>query len=191
MKEIKQKKGFENRSYKLDSNSEFVEVTFNSIKEKLRYKIHLTEIGNEILYEADNVIVGKIFIGITTLITLVCLGVYYLGNPEDPGTYIANTIIWGTISICGFIWPHKDDILIVNGSKHIRLFRTKPSEEKVLEFANHLIKMANEKRKELAINFDFSEEQFTANINWLLNMKLIEPKEFEELKAEYKFKKLI
>ncbi|WP_298529578.1 hypothetical protein [uncultured Christiangramia sp.] len=191
MKEIKQRKGFENRSYKIDSDSEFVEVTFNSIKEKLRYKIHLTEIGNEIHYEADNVIVGKIFIGITALITIICLGVYYLGNPEDPGTYVANTIIWGTISVFGLVWPHKDDILIVNGNKLIRLFRTKPNEEKVLEFANYLIKVANEKRKELAINFDFNEEQFTANINWLLSMKLIDKKEFEELKSEYKLKKLI
>lgn len=191
MKEIKQRKGFEYRYYKIDSNSEFVEVIFNSIREKLRYKIHLTDIGNEIQYEADNVIIGKIFVAITTLITLTCLGIYFIGNPEDPGILIFNTILWGAVSIFGIIKPHKDDIVIANGNKGIRLFRNKPNEEKVLEFANHLIKVANEKRKELAINFDFNEEQFAANINWLLNMKLIDQKEFEELKSEYKLKNLI
>lgn len=191
MTEIKQRKGFETRFYKLDSNSEFIEVDYNSIKDKLKFKIHLTEIGNEIQYEADNVILGKIFVGITSLITLICLGVYFFGNPEKPGTYIANVIIWGVISIIGYIKPHKDDILIGNGHKTIRLFRNKPSEEKVLEFANNLIKIANDKKKDLAINFDFNEEQFMGNINWLLSVKLIDKTEFEDLKSQYKLKKLI
>ena len=191
MNEIKQRKGFETRSYKIDSDSEFVEVEYNSIKDKLKYKIHLTEIGNIIQYEADNVIVGKIVVGITSLITLICLGVYFFGNPEKPGTYIANVIIWGAISIIGFLKPHKDDILIVNGNRLIRLFRTKPNEEKVVEFANNLIKIANKKKKELAINFNFSEEQFMGNINWLLSVKLIDKEEYEDLKSEFKLKKMI
>ena len=191
MNYIKQRKGFETRAYKIDSDSEFVEVEYNSIKDKLKYKIHLTEVGNEIQYEADNVIVGKIVVGITSLITLICLGIYFFGNPEKPGTYIANVIIWGVISIFGFLKPHKDDILIVNGNKLIRLFRTKPNEEKVLEFTNNLIKIANDKKKEMLINFDLNEEQFMGNIQWLLNMKMIDKTELEELKSEYKLKKLI
>ena len=191
MNEIIQKKGFESRSYKIDVNSEYVEVDYTSIRDKFKYKIHLTEIGNEIQYEADNVIIGKILFGITSLITLFSIGVYFIGNPEKPGTYVVSAIVWGVVSLVIFIKPHKDDILIVNGSKLIRLFRTKPNEEKVLEFANGLIKVANEKKKELAINFDFNEEQFMANINWLLSMKLIDKVEFEELKSEYKFKKLM
>jgi len=191
MNEIKQRKGFETRSYKIDLDSEFVEVEYNSIKDKLKYKIHLSEVGNEIQYEADNVIVGKIFIGITSIITLICIGFYFFGNPEKPGVYVANAIIWGAISIFGFFKPHKDDILIVNGNKLIRLFRTKPNEEKVMEFANNLIKIANDKKKEMLINFDLSEEHFMGNIQWLLNMKMIDKMELEELKSEYKLKKLI
>lgn len=191
MNEIKQQKGFETRSYKIDPDSEFVEVEYNSIKEKLKYKIHLTEVGNEIQYEADNVIIGKIIIGITSIITLISTGVYFLGNPEKPGTYAANAIIWGAISIFFFLKPHKDDIIIANGKKLIRLFRTKPDEEKVIEFANNLIKIANDKKKEMLINFDLNEEQFMGNIQWLLNMKLIDKTELEELKSEYKLKRLI
>ncbi|WP_298339178.1 hypothetical protein [uncultured Algibacter sp.] len=191
MKEIRQRKGFETRSYKIDSDSEFVEVEYNSIKDKLKYKIHLTEVGNEIQYEADNIIVGKIFVGITSIITLICVGIYFLGNPEKPGTYVANAIIWGALSIFGFLKPHKDDILIANGNKLIRLFRTKPNEEKVTEFAKNLIKIANNKKKEMLINFDLEEEQFMGNMQWLMNMKMIGKSELEELKSEYKLKKLI
>jgi len=191
MNEIRQRKGFETRSYKIDPDSDFVEVDYKSIKDKLKYKIHLTEVGNEIQYEADNVIVGKIFIVITSLITLICLGVYFWGTPEKPGTYVANVIIWGAISVFGFLMPHKDDIIIVNGNKIIRLFRTKPNEEKVLEFANNLIKIADEKKKEQLINFELNEEQFMGNIQWLLSMKLIDKSELEDLKSEYRLKQLI
>ena len=62
MDEIKQRKGLRSRSYKIDRNSEFVEVEYNSMKDKLKYRIKLTDIGNEIQYEADNVIGGKFFL---------------------------------------------------------------------------------------------------------------------------------
>lgn len=191
MNEIRQRKGFETRSYKIDSDSEFVEVEYNSIKDKLKYKVHLTEIGNDIQYEADNVIVGKIFVGITSLITLICIGMYFFGNPEDPGIYAVHTMIWGFISIFGIVKPHKDDILIANGNSLIRLFRTKPNEKEVLDFASNLIKIANNKKKELLINFDLNEEQFMGNMQWLIGAKLIDKTELEELKSEYKLKQLI
>ena len=191
MDEIKQRKGLQSRSYKIDRNSDFVEVKFNSTRDKLKYRVKLTDIGNEIQYEADNVIGGKIFFVITCFITLFCLGFYLFGNPEHPGGILANVVGWGVISFIGVLIPNKDDIVIVNGNMVIRLFRTKPSEEKVLEFANHLINIANDKKKEMFINFDLSEEHFMDNIQWLLAINLINRKELEELKSEYKLKQLL
>lgn len=191
MNRIEQKRGFETRIYSIDSDNEFVEVEYNSIKEKFKYKIHLLDVGNQIEYEADNVIFGKIFLIFSSLITLSCLGIYFLGNPEKPGTYVVMAIIWGGISIIGYLKPHKDDILINNGNKLIRLFRKKPNEEKVLEFANYLIKISNKKKKEFLIDFELSEEQFMTNILWLSNTKLIDKNELEQLKSEYKFKRMI
>lgn len=191
MYELKQRKGFQTRFYKIDRNSEFVEVEYNSMKDKLKYRIKLSDIGNEIQYEADNVIAGKIFFVITSLITLFCLGFYFLGNPEQPGGILVSVVFWGFISIMGFLVPNKDDIVIVNGNKEIRLFKTKPSEEKVMEFANNLINIANDKKKEMLINFDLSEEHFMDNIQWLLAINLINKTELEELKSEYKLKQLL
>ncbi len=191
MEEINQRKGFQTRSYKINRNSEVVEVEYNSMKDKLKYKIKLTDIGNEIQYEADNVIAGKIFFVITTLITLFCLGFYFFGNPEQPGGILVSALFWGFISIIGLLVPNKDDIVIVNGNKEVRLFRTKPSEEKATEFANHLINIANNKKKEMFINFDLSEEHFMDNIQWLLAINLISKTELEELKSDYKLKQLL
>lgn len=191
MYELKQKKGLQTRSYKIDRNLEFVEVEYNSMKDKLKYRVKLNDIGNEIQYEADNVIGGKIFFVITCLITLFCLGFYLFGNPEHPGGILANVVGWGVISFIGVLIPNKDDIVIVNGNKEIRLFRTKPSEEKVLEFANHLINIANNKKKEVLINFDLNEEHFLDNIQYLFAIDLINRKELEELKYEYKLKQLL
>ncbi|MBJ7882793.1 hypothetical protein [Gelidibacter salicanalis] len=53
------------------------------------------------------------------------------------------------------------------------------------------MKIANEKKTEMLLNFDLNEEHFMGNIQWLLNMKLIDKTELEELKSEYKLKQLI
>ncbi len=191
MEEIKQRKGFQTRFYKIDPNSEFIEVEYNSMRDKLKYRVKINDVGNEIQYEADNVITGKIFFVITSLITLFCLGYYFFGNPTEPGGILVNVVIWGVISIIGLLVPNKDDIVIVNGNKEIRLFRTKPSEEKAVEFANHLINIANNKKKEMLINFDLSEEHFMDNIQWMLAVDLINKTELEELKSQYKLKQLL
>lgn len=101
MNEIKQRKGFETRSYKIDSNAEFVEVQYNTISNKLKYKIHLTDIGNELVYEEDNVILGKIFVAMTSLVTLTCIGVYFFGNIENSKLLVGNAILFGLVSISG------------------------------------------------------------------------------------------
>ncbi|WP_029035616.1 hypothetical protein [Salinimicrobium terrae] len=188
MNTIRQRKGFESRAYTLDPESDFIEVEFNTIKEKLKYKIHLTEVGTDIQYQADNVLIGKIFWGLSTAIAAFSTAYYFLGNPEDPGTYVANSIIWGVISICGIFFTAKDDLLITNGNKLITLFR---NEEEALEFANNLIKKANEKKKEMLINFDLSEDQFNANIHWLHSMRMIDKTELAQLQADFNIKKLI
>lgn len=191
MNAIRQRKGFETRAYTLDPESEYIEVEMNTIKEKFRYKIHLSEVGNEIQYQADNLILGKIFFGISALISIYSTGYYFLGNPENPGTYVVNSIAWGVIALCGVFVTPKDDLLITNGNKLITLFRNKPDEQQALEFANSLIKKANEKKKEMLINFELNEEQFQANVHWLHSMRMIDKTEVRELQREYSLKKLL
>ena len=191
MNAIRQRKGLESRAYTIDSESEFIEVEFNTIKERLRYKIHLTEVGNEIQYQADNMIIGKIFFGISALIAIFCAVYYFIGNPEDHGAYLFNSIAWGIVAGCGFLVGPKDDLLITNGNKLITLFRNKPNEKQALEFANLLIRKANEKKKELLINFDLNEDQFNANIHWLHSMRMIDKTELAQLQADFSLKKLM
>ena len=191
MTAIKQRKGLQTRSYTLNPNSDFLEVEYITSRDKLKYNIHLTEVGNEIQYEADNLTAGKIVFAITTSLALICLGVYFFGGAEGNNTFAVLAFLCGLLSLIGYLKPNKDDILITNGNKTIRLFRNKPNEESVLKFANDLIKNANEKKKELLINFDLSEEQFMANLQWLVNMRLINSSESEEFKSTFKLKKLI
>lgn len=191
MHKIIQKRGFETKVFSIDENLEYVAVEHNSLKEKLKYKIDLIELGNEIEYEADNLITGKIIMAIFILLLLGSITMYYFGNSEKPGLLISSTIVWGILVLFGFFIPNKDDILITKGSRVIRMFRNKPDEEQVTKFANTLINLANEKKKSLLVNFDLSEEQFLANIQWLRNMKLIDETESENLRAEYNLKKLI
>ena len=63
--------------------------------------------------------------------------------------------------------------------------------DQVQEFANNLINIANNKRKAILIDFDLSEELFLDNIQYLFAIDLINRKELEELKSEYKLKQLL
>ena len=191
MNEIKQKKGLEKRHYKIDADSECIEVHYKSLKENLKYKIPFVEVGNEIIYEADNLFLGKIFLLITCSLTILSIGAYFMIDIEKPEILIVNALLFGTLSFLNILKTSKDDILIVNGSRVIRLFRDKPNEENVLEFANNAIKIANNKKKELLINYELSEDRFQENIQWLLSTNLIHRSESEELISQYKLKKLI
>ena len=191
MNQIRQKRGFEKRNYILDENSEFLEVDYSSLKEKLKYKVDLLEIGNEIEYEADNLIVGKISMIIFLLLSLGSIALYFFEDSENPGLLISSSIIWGALFLIGFLIPNKDDILITKGERTIRLFRNKPNEEQVMNFANNLIQLANDKKRSLLVNFELHEEQFAHNIQWLRHMKIINAEEMEELRSEYQLKKLL
>jgi hypothetical protein len=191
MIKIDQKKGLETRKYRLNSETDNLEVEFISLKHKLKYNIKCINIGNEIEYEAENSIIGKFFFVVTVLITIFSFGMYFFGNAKNPGSYIFSAIIWGCLSLFCLIKTNKDDILITNGNNVVRLFRDKPNEEEVMEFVNQLILISNEKKKDFFVNFDLEENDFNGNINWLLNMKIIDKIKFEDLKAEYRIKKLL
>ena len=191
MNTIRQRKGFESRIYTLDPESDFVEVEYKSLKEKVKFRIHLMEVGNDIQYEADNLIVGKILFVFLALISTGCIAYLIFENPEEPGVYAVNAVVWGGIALIGLVVPNKDDLIIANGSKLVKLFRNKPGQEEALAFANFLIARANKKKKEALINFDLNEDQFYANVFWLHQMNLIDKTEFAELQSEYSLKKLI
>lgn len=191
MNSIKQRKMFETRAYKLESGSDFVEVDYRSSKEKLKYRIHLLEVGTDIQYEADNLIAGKIVMVIMAIMSIASVAFYFINKPEEPGMYIANAIVWGGMVIIGILIPNKDDLIIANGSKVIRLFRNKPDETEALNFANFLIEKSKEKKKETLINFELPEDQFNANIHWLQSMNLIDKDELAQLQADFSIKKLI
>ncbi|MCM4159238.1 hypothetical protein FHG64_17495 [Antarcticibacterium flavum] len=191
MNSIKQRKMFETRAYKLDPGSDFVEVDYRSSKEKLKYRIHLLEVGTDIQYEADNLIAGKIVMVIMAIMSIASVVFYFINKPEEPGMYIANAIVWGGMVIIGILIPNKDDLIIANGSKVIRLFRNKPDETEALNFANFLIEKSNKKKKETLINFELPEDQFNANIHWLQSMNLIDKDELAQLQADFSIKKLI
>lgn len=191
MNQIIQKRGFERKVITINPDLEILEVDYKSAKEKLRYKVNLLEIGNEFVYEADNLIVGKIATVIFSLLSVGSIALYYFAKPDNPGLLIASSILWGGLVVISFLTPNKDDILITGGERTVRLFRNKPNEEEVMNFVKYVIQISNEKKKRLLVNFELNEEQFTANIQWLKNMKLIDDSELENLKSDYKIKKLM
>ncbi|MGM1057254.1 MAG: hypothetical protein ACQEWG_15310 [Bacteroidota bacterium] len=191
MNYLKQRKGFETRVYTLDPETEFIEVENKTIQKKLRYKIHISEVGNEILYHSENMITKQIFYIISALIAIICFVFYFIGDVGDRGAYRFNAVAWGILAGSGLMISPKDDLVITNGNRVITLFRTKPNEKEVLEFADMLIGKANVKKKELLINFELGEEQFLTNIHWLHSMRMIDKTELAQLQADFNLKKIM
>lgn len=191
MKSIRQKRGFESRAFTLDPESGFIDVELKTIKKRRRYRIHLSEVGNEIQYYSKKEIGKKIFYVISALIAAVSFGYYLLGDPENSGRYAFNAIAWGIFALSGIFKPSKDDLVIANGHKPVSLFRNKPNPEQALAFANFLIERANHTKKEMLIDFELGPEQFEANIQWLQSVRIINKSEYEDLQKDYRLKHLL
>src|SRR5690606_33524457 len=166
MNSIVQKRKFEKRVYTINHSSGYIDVEYRSLKNKFKYKIHITEVGSDIQYQSDNTLPGKIFVAVAGVAAVSCFLYYFFGNDEKPGLWLFNGVLALFFVVFGYLKPHMDDIIIVGGNKNVYFFREKPSEEIVLIFAKNLIKLANDEKKRILANIDLKEEEFMQNINW-------------------------
>ncbi|RDK88314.1 hypothetical protein [Marinirhabdus gelatinilytica] len=191
MKTFTQKHGFEKRSYTIHQEEGVVDVHHKDLKKQQKFQIELLDIGNKIQYEQDNTLPGKITLVIFIAIALSCTIYYFYAPPDDKGSMVVGGIVFTALALFGYFKPHTDDLIIAGGNKTIRLFRKQPNQKIVLDFANSLIASANEKRKEIAINFTLEKYEFEANLKWLLANKIIDQEEYESLLQDYEINRII
>jgi|GEM_PF-1292162 len=191
MKAFKQKYGFETREYTIHQQEGVVDVLHKDLKKQQKFQIELLDVGNKIQYEQDNILPGKITLILFVAIALGCIIFYFYVPPDDKGAMVVGSIVFTVLALFGYFKPHTDDLIIAGGNKTIRLFRKKPNTQAALDFANLLIFSANEKRKEMAINFNLGKYEFEANLKWLLANKIITQEEYESLLQDYEINKIL
>ncbi len=192
METLKQRRGFETRSFSLTPSS--LNVEYKTIREVVKKTVRLDEIGIRIQFQGDNIMVGKVLTIIFSIVPFVTLLLYFL-FPK----IIDTQIMFWTILFCLFFVGisiaknHRDDVVITGGAENIFFYRKKPREEAVMEFIEQILAASKKYKrfKHANLNLDVSEEIFIEKLRWLIHEEVITDAEFNELKAEYDLKSLL
>jgi hypothetical protein len=188
---FEQKNRFNLRKYTLFSDKILIET--KTIRENQKYELKLDKIGRNIHYQSDSTTVGKIAFYICLAIPII-LWIIYFFAPEkmDSGAATINTVIWWLLALMNILKKSKDDIYVTGGQINLEFFRTIPNEETVLEFINKVINTSKAYliHKYAIVDVNIPEDVFLGRLNWLKDEEIICEKEFDELKNEYKIKKL-
>jgi hypothetical protein len=189
-----QKRNFASRKFILDK--QYLSIEHKSWKEEKSWKVRLDKIGNQKYYvkESNNpkilsiIIIGTIFISCTIL--------YIFFNKHTRDNTISTIIIDSVVVLFGLLFIFKkvnNDINIIGGEQTLTFYNDTKNEKELNEFIDYVIQSANKYilDKYGKIDSDLPEETQLNILRWLKDRELINDKEYDSLKQEYKMKKII
>lgn len=194
MKELKQKRFFSTREFKILRNSVFVKT--KSWTDIYEYDVPFENIGLRILKKTDRgPKIALLFFGmLTILMTYFSIESWFAGEPANKfGLIIALAVIFLGFSIGAFLSLKNTVICIIGGQQIIQFYANSPSEESVQNFIDNIFQIKKEKIKVqvLTMQQQVSEEIFKQQLEWLIENDVIDQKEYEELLQSFQIKKII
>lgn len=193
MTEFVQKRGLQSRTFKLYNDKIIVET--KTFKKNHKYELKLDRIGHEILYESDSVLPGKILCLILLAVPLILLTLKITGidTKTNYSMVCFNFLCCYLLALFCYLKPHQDDIIIVGSQNDLNFYRQIPDESEVLKFVNLVISQSKLYTKEKLSKYDSSinEESYFNKLNWLKEKDIISEIEFQKLKDEFNFKRLM
>lgn len=189
---LKQKKLFQFREFTIEEKSIYVKM--KSANEYNEWDVFFEELGFKKVYKSNPRTVNYIVASVTgSVIVLVLFAYIFYPEQMSTGTLYVNLFLWGLVTVIFLLAGRKDEIYLTGGSQNLAFFRSKPDQETVENFIDHLIRRAKErlKAKYTKIDKDLSEEVQLSNFYWLRNIEVISEDEYEHLKTELKTQKLL
>jgi hypothetical protein len=191
---FEQQRNFATKKFILDD--QFVNVEDKSWTEEKSYKIRLDKIGNEKYYHKESMkpkIFALIIIGTILLICNIGYIFFNEHNSDNSSTMIVLNLIFGFIGIFFILKKTKDEVLIIGGEQNIVFFNDQKHSKELNEFIDKLIHSANNYilKKYGRIDADLPEATQMNILRWLRDRELINEEEYENLKRDYKLKKMI
>lgn len=181
-----QKQGFIGYEFLLlDDTLSVKQVT---ITEKKEWLIKLDNIGYKTKIEKDT---SYMKIGLFIFMGLFAL-LFVIGNAADHSSHL-KTWWWITISII-YAWfamtvylsPLNNKLMLVNGSEDLVFLTDKPSEKEVREFVNEIIRRSKKVLlRKYSPDPDLPEKLIISQLNWLLDIGVIDNEAFDVLKVNY------
>jgi hypothetical protein len=190
-KEFIQKRGFNYRKFTLYPDKLIIKTRTTSKVQQ--FELELDKIGYNKVYEADNVIWGKVIAIITTVIPLIFIAAKLLGAEIGASSIVLVAMpCWG-LTLLNYLKEHQDDIILTGNYTTINFYRNKPSEEEVLSFIDEVIATSKQYIKKKYLRFEdyTTEEDFYNNLILMRAQKVISTSEYNLLKEEFKRNSLL
>lgn len=189
---LRQKYFFASREFDLSDKS--LAVKISTLKEKKEYSIKLEELGDEIISRSFSKVPGYIAASISTAIIIFMTFAFFLDkhNP-DINILIVNYLLWIPLALFFTLKPVKKEIYITGGKYSISFYQDRPTKEELKVFIDTLLAKSKDciLDKYAKIDTDLPEDEQMKIFNWLKNKDIISQEKYEELKQEYKTKKLL
>lgn len=188
---LEQKRGFNYRKHTLFSDKVVVET--KSTRKIDKYEIKIEKLGFQTQYQADNTLPGKIFFAVCMVIPVALIISELLLHNVGTRNLLINCVCWFGLALFSFLKQHQDDIFLVGGDKNLIFYRNIPSEQKVLDFIELVIKATKDNIKSKYLSFDPNtpDEEYLARLNWLKETEMITEEEFENYKIDLEIKRLL
>jgi hypothetical protein len=182
-----QKQGFTRYEYILMADTIFVkQFTIKGYKD---WVVNVETLGYKTIIEKDTSFmrIGFSFSSGLFSFFFVAVNAYDHSNNMKTWLWIAIGMLYALIAIALYLYPTKNQLLLVNGTNNLEFLSDKPSEKDVHEFVDEIIRRSKEVllRKYGNIDPDLPENLIISQLKWLLDRGVIDYEEFNIRRANY------
>jgi len=190
---LKQKQGGQHREFEIVND--ILKVKYSTLGEVKEWTVNLENIGDELVYISATRKKGYI-ISLVMVAFLIFITIALFMSDDVNGNL---PVVLGSYLICGMVmgllWflPLKKEMHLVGGAVNLTFYQDSPSAEEANSFVNELIKRSKELLidKYGRVDPDLPEDTMINQFNWLKNRNLISEETYQELKEDYKIKRLL
>lgn len=190
-----QKQGSRKNEFELTGNT--LQIKTKSLGERKEWSVEVEYIGEERFLKTYSRIGPRIIGSIFLLVALISVIGFSLekdwSNGDNIGALVLGVVLFGGLGLLAFLAPLHNELILVGGSAQVMFLLDSPSKQEMENFIAEIIKRS---RKVLLdkygkIDADLPEETQFNNFYWLKNRGLISEEEYQELKQEYRERRLI
>jgi len=181
-----QKQGF--TCYEFLLLDDTLSVRQATITENKEWVVKLDNIGYKTKIEKDTSYMKPglyISMGLFALLFVIGNAATH-SNHIKTGWWITISIIYAWFAMTVFLSPLNNKLMLVNGSEDLVFLTDKPSEKEVREFVDEIILRSKKVLlRKYGSDPDLPEQLMISQLNWLLDIGVIDNEAFDVLKANY------